>query len=250
MSRVAVLIPTWNRARFVTEALNSVWYQTRQPDRIVIYDDASTDGTLAEITAWMKTIPRWALERIIVIHGRVNRGTGAARKELASWFCSSTCDYAFWQDSDDLSREDRIEKQLPLLEAGADAVFSNLHVFHGVQTSRTVREIRPDLWVPGDLDSLTRGGIANPTTAMNLSAAQLWQDLPGLRWGDEDVLWHFALLCSGLKWDHVPEPLVYLRKHSGRITLARRSDKNARLRAKDQAVFDQEIEKLKRKVLG
>ena len=45
--KISVAILTWNRARLLALALESVAAQTRQPDEIVVVDSNSTDGTAA-----------------------------------------------------------------------------------------------------------------------------------------------------------------------------------------------------------
>ncbi len=43
---VAVVIPSYQHARWVGEAVESALSQSRPPDEVVVVDDGSTDGTL------------------------------------------------------------------------------------------------------------------------------------------------------------------------------------------------------------
>lgn len=45
MPKVSILIPTYNYARFISEALDSILLQTYQDFEVIISDDASTDNT-------------------------------------------------------------------------------------------------------------------------------------------------------------------------------------------------------------
>ena len=46
---ISVVMPTYNRARFIGSALDSLLRQTRPPDEIIIVDDCSTDDTRARV---------------------------------------------------------------------------------------------------------------------------------------------------------------------------------------------------------
>mgnify|MGYP002836400680 FL=1 len=47
MSRLVTVIPVYNGERFLQATLESVAAQTRRPDRVIIQDNCSTDGTAA-----------------------------------------------------------------------------------------------------------------------------------------------------------------------------------------------------------
>ena len=57
MIRLVTVIPVYNGERFLRATLESVAAQTRRPDRVIIQDNCSTDGTAAiakefDGTAW------------------------------------------------------------------------------------------------------------------------------------------------------------------------------------------------------
>ena len=47
MDDVAVVVPAFNAADYLGEALDSIAAQTRPPVEVVVIDDGSTDGTPA-----------------------------------------------------------------------------------------------------------------------------------------------------------------------------------------------------------
>ncbi len=51
---ICVVVPVYNAARFIVDALDSIAMQTRRPDEIIIVDDGSTDGSRELIDAWRK----------------------------------------------------------------------------------------------------------------------------------------------------------------------------------------------------
>ena len=54
--RVSVIIPSYNRADFLMEALESVFHQTWKNFEVIVIDDGSTDDTATRIEPWLSRI--------------------------------------------------------------------------------------------------------------------------------------------------------------------------------------------------
>jgi glycosyltransferase involved in cell wall biosynthesis len=69
---ISVIIPLYNGERFITQALDSVFSQTRSPTEIIVVDDGSTD-------AGSELVARHAGGRRLVLLQQTNRGQSSAR---------------------------------------------------------------------------------------------------------------------------------------------------------------------------
>jgi glycosyltransferase involved in cell wall biosynthesis len=49
MSKVSVIIPTYNRGEVVLRALRSVFAQDHAVDQVIVVDDGSTDDTIERV---------------------------------------------------------------------------------------------------------------------------------------------------------------------------------------------------------
>jgi glycosyltransferase involved in cell wall biosynthesis len=114
--RVTVIIPCYNVARFVGDALWSVATQTASCWKILAIDDGSTDDTLQVVTSYSKKIG----DRMEVLSGP-NQGACHARNmgiELA------TTEFVAFLDADDVWMREKIEYQLAEAENFPHAVGS------------------------------------------------------------------------------------------------------------------------------
>jgi len=114
--KVSVLMPSYNHARYVAAAIQSIQAQTFQDFEIVVTDDGSQDGT-ADVVAAMNE-PRLRLSRF-----PVNRGFSAAINDALR---RSRGEYLTFLNSDDCFLPAKLELQVAFLDAHPEigAVFA------------------------------------------------------------------------------------------------------------------------------
>lgn len=120
LPKVAVVIPCYNREKFITETLNSALSQTYPNIEIVAVDDGSTDNSRQVIESFGDKI------RVLEHSGRVNKGQSAA---INLGIRSTESEYIAILDSDDLFAPRKIELQVDFLESHPDIglVYGNGH---------------------------------------------------------------------------------------------------------------------------
>lgn len=108
MPTISVLIPVYNVAAYVAEALASIQSQTFTDIEIVVVDDGSTDGTLRRVEQIAS-----ADSRIKVVRAPRNLGLPHALN-LGLAFCRGP--FIARMDGDDIALPTRLEKQLRFLK--------------------------------------------------------------------------------------------------------------------------------------
>src|SRR4051812_30964835 len=101
--RTAVIIPCYNHARFIGEALESVLRQTQKPDRIIVIDDGSKDDSMKVLETFTN--------RGVEVSSRENRGAHATLNELVS-VAAKDCTFVSILNSDDRYTPERIAQCL------------------------------------------------------------------------------------------------------------------------------------------
>lgn len=100
---ISVIIPTYNRAPFLREALRSVMSQKYPANEIIVIDDGSTDKTASLVEEIKKTI-----SIPIIYRTQPRRGPAAARN---SGILASRFQYVSFLDSDDCWHPDKLSHQ-------------------------------------------------------------------------------------------------------------------------------------------
>ena len=111
---VSVVLPSFNRARCIARAMDSVLNQTFTDLELIVVDDGSTDGTKELVEGYADSRVRYVQQEHEGACAARNRGIREARGE-----------YIAFQDSDDEWLPEKLEKQMACLkESGSDIVCS------------------------------------------------------------------------------------------------------------------------------
>ena len=211
--RVSVLIPTYNCARYLGEAIDSVLAQTFQDFEISVVDDGSTDDTARVVARYPRV--RYIRKEHSGISVTRNAAVAAATGEIVAFL-----------DADDLWTPDKLSKQVAYLDENPDChlIFTKAENFYqDEQVSRG--EKQQDLYNA----SLERCII---TCAIRRSVFLEHGDFRTDYPYGEDTQFMYRLSISGLSLDHcLPEVLYKRRVHSTNISLTHEGSGANRLMA-------------------
>lgn len=107
---VSIIIPTYNRAGEVCQAIDNVFQQTYKNIELIVVDDGSTDDTPARLREYGSRVRVVTQANAGPAVAR-NRGIEIARGEVIAF-----------QDSDDLWKPTKLERQLELLDRAGNNV--------------------------------------------------------------------------------------------------------------------------------
>lgn len=206
---VSVIIPTYNSARYLTEAVDSVFHQTYTALECIVVDDGSTDHTHDILTKLLARYPR-----LKTAH-KPNGGPSSARN---LGLRSSSGDFVSFVDADDVLLADKIERQLGFLSAHPDVglVYSDyLVVSENLQPLATfVAEMPPAL---DSVDALCYRNWFNPLVTL------LRRSLIDTIGGFDEALavaedWDYWIRCASVApIAYLPGPVALYRQHAGQL---------------------------------
>ena len=138
---VSVIIPTYNRADLVRQALASVKAQTYRDFEIVVVDDGGTDGTSEVLSAWRE---------IRVLRHLCRRGVAAARNTGAA---AARGQWLAFLDSDDLWLPEKLARQIFWLEGQPELLICQTEetwVRRGVRVNKPLshRQVAGHIFLP------------------------------------------------------------------------------------------------------
>src|ERR1700678_3861883 len=129
---VSIIIPTYNRAEYLGQAIDSALAQSYRPIEIIVVDDGSTDDTQGVAARYG--------DRIRYIH-KANGGASSARN---AGFAAASGEVLALLDSDDRWLTEKLEKQISLLSDGVGLVHAGFRVFNSDDGRVTSTAVPPD----------------------------------------------------------------------------------------------------------
>ncbi len=226
---VSVVIPAYNRAETIGDAVSSVLNQTLEDLELIVVDDGSRDDTAARVRALDDP-------RVRVIVHAANQGANQARN---TGVAEARGAYVAFNDSDDEWLPRKLELQIDALRARAAEGFAACYcgmVTYGMTEDRRFAGRAARYWpdrrigtVEGDIyAALLRTSLVSTQTL--LVRTEVLRDVggfkPDLRSSQD---WELALrLARVTKFAFVERPLVLARLSSDSLSKDRRNHARTR----------------------
>jgi glycosyltransferase involved in cell wall biosynthesis len=200
--KVSVIIPTYNRAGYLREALDSVFNQSLLPWEVIVVDDGSTDDTRQVIQNASMPVRYFEQAHCGVASAR-NLGLENATGDLVAWL-----------DSDDLWEVDFLETVVSFLaqDETLDGVYTGITMIdaEGVQLGSLTRIEPPDMLY----EALIRSSfLATPTVVVKkVCYDRVGGFDPQLHIAEDYDMW--LRLTGEFRLAGIPRPLARIRVHA------------------------------------
>jgi len=119
MPMVSVIMPCWNTAGTIDEAIQSVVAQSHADLELVAVDDGSTDDSASKLLDWARRDARIRVVRMD--HGGIVKALRAGCREAQG-------DYFARMDADDVCHPERIARQLEAVRDAGSMALCGTHV--------------------------------------------------------------------------------------------------------------------------
>lgn len=229
---IGVIVPSYNRAHLIIDALESIRGQTHPPQQVILVDDGSTDTTREVIEKWQSS---HQLPFVFNYIYQKNKGVGAARNTGIEYACGNH--WLAFLDSDDIWSKTHLQSLLTGLESKPDAIaVTNLVMEKNYIDGKLERE---RLFDHGAFLNKKNEGPEHIYKAFPLSSATLVRRsaLVGIRYDTklkygEDKLFFAEVSCRGAWLRVAGDPVLY-RNYAvtaGAKQLSQNPHQNSRVR--------------------
>lgn len=201
--KVSVMIPAYNSAKYLPEAITSVLDQTYPSYEIIIINDGSTDNTKEIIKPWLDRVRYFEHENQGVSATR-NRGIYLSRGELIAFL-----------DADDIFMPRKLEQQVAMFESQPDLGILNSgyriiseegQKVVDIERWSTIPDLTPEIWL-----------LHKPVLPSAMMFRREWlvkvEGFDTRFFASEDVDLVLRMVAIGCPSDWLRELTVYYRQH-------------------------------------
>ena len=209
--KVSVIIPVYNGAKFIENAIDSVISQTNQNFEIIIIDDGSTDNTHKIVKGYGDKIKYFAQE---------NQGQACA---INKGLEMSEGEYIAYLDSDDMYYPEKLEEQLNYFYNHPDVglVYSDRHhVDSFAKIISLVQSRKLDHFLFLQENRLSRSSVMHKRKC--LDEVGLFDAC--ISGGDDWDMW--IRIYEKYKFGYINRPLIKYRIHKNNISKTRPNWRN------------------------
>ena len=200
VGRVSVIIPYYNRARFIDECLASIFAQSHAPDEVIVVDDRSTPDQRGHLDRF--------LPRIRIVDQARNQGVAAARNAGVR---AATGAWLAFNDSDDTWVPDKLQIQLDHLanHPGCDGVHTAVRAVFDNGRVAVSEPIAPRLTLE---DALHDNMVRMQTLVIKSEVIRAVGGFDETLRCCEDDDFGIRLAAGGYHIDYLADPLTDLRR--------------------------------------
>lgn len=204
---VSVIIPTYNRANYLVESLDSVLAQTYRNLEVIVVNDGSTDETKTKLVPFLDRISYF------------EKSNGGKSSALNLGLKHISGDYVWVFDDDDVALPELVELHISVFESQpeVDFVYSGFAYFEGKDADNVIETVEATAHPEGEMLGQLLSG--NFISGVSVVVRKRCYDRVGIyderliRAQDYDM-W-IRLARAGFKAGVIRQPLVRVRKHDG-----------------------------------
>ena len=223
MTKISIIMPVYNTARFLPNTIQSVLNQTESDFELICVDDGSSDNSLEVLHAFAQEDPR------IRVFSQTNQGAATARNAA---LLQATGEYIAYLDSDDCWHPAFLNVMVSsLVKNNVDVAWCDTCIWGENETIQNI---------PKEITSMKEAICSDIFAAFVRRSSNLdvniWNKVyradvvrpfvfeNGIVYG-EDVIYTYKVLYNSQKAVHVEAPLIYYRERSGSVTRSSFSQK-------------------------
>lgn len=198
---ISIIIPCYNHAEFLEDAIESAYNQTKPAHEIIVVNDGSTDNSLEIAERFMfREFPQ--IESPVKVINQVNKGLSSARN---TGIMNATGDYCFFLDADDILKENAIEiLSSQIQQTNADVIAPSFKTF-----GKHNQEVILDAFTIDQFKEANRLGYCSLIKRSVLLEVGGYS--PKMTWGYEDYHLWFNLISKGKTFVVLKDVLVLYR---------------------------------------